>query len=342
MFPTHGDGAVPLDGAGLRETARSPHARMNRRHAVSEPRSESIKLASKRTSFSESRLRRAEHVTRETAGHDDTDRTSTVDLNVPRPRVAVGHVTELSSVEAKAVHKRSANAMHGVHAAERYDANLDGNRGEASTETVDVEASARDTAVRLGLDCATRIGERARAVRDCSSSALDKRRTTRGRRLATGIRRHTGANPHGHCGAQGGHARRIRPGWIDTVRTGRLGGNVEERHRVDGHARISALRGRERIRVEALDVRRGVRRRNRKRSKTPSRAVEHHAAAGRAGQSARAARHHTKADDARRAVRTRRVGMRRGRGGDRTHNASGAEDQRSGMRTRDLKGACTG
>ena len=30
MFPTHGDGAVPLDGAGLRETARSPHARMNR------------------------------------------------------------------------------------------------------------------------------------------------------------------------------------------------------------------------------------------------------------------------------------------------------------------------
>ena len=79
---------------------------MNRRDAVSEPRSESIKLASKRTSFGESRLRRAEHVTRETAGHDDTDRTGTVDLNVPRPRVAVGHVTELGSVEAKAVHKR--------------------------------------------------------------------------------------------------------------------------------------------------------------------------------------------------------------------------------------------
>ena len=30
MFPTHGDGAVPLDGAGLRETARSPHARILR------------------------------------------------------------------------------------------------------------------------------------------------------------------------------------------------------------------------------------------------------------------------------------------------------------------------
>ena len=29
MFPTHGDGAVPLDGTSLRETARSPQARMN-------------------------------------------------------------------------------------------------------------------------------------------------------------------------------------------------------------------------------------------------------------------------------------------------------------------------
>ena len=33
MFPTRGDGAVPLDGAGLRETARSPHVGMIRRHS---------------------------------------------------------------------------------------------------------------------------------------------------------------------------------------------------------------------------------------------------------------------------------------------------------------------
>ena len=232
--------------------------------------------------------------------------------------------------------------MHGVHAAERHDAKLDGNRSEASTETVDVETRASDTAVTLGLDCATRIGERARAVRHCSGSALDERRATRRCQLATGIGRHTCGNPRDHCGAQSGRARRIRAARCGTVRSGRFARSVEERRRLDEHARISALRRQERIRDEALDVRRGARRRNRKRSKTPSRAVEHHAAAGRTCQSARAARHRTKTDDARRAARTSRVGMRRGRGGDRTHNTGGAEDQRSGLRTRDLKGTRTG
>lgn len=117
--------------------------------------------------------------------------------------------------------------MHGAHAAERRDADLDASRGQAGTETGDVKAGARDTAVTLRLDGAARIGERARAVRDCSSNALDERRAARRRRLATGIGRHTGRSKCRHCVAQGAHARRIRAGRSDTVRSGALARIVE-------------------------------------------------------------------------------------------------------------------
>ena len=162
------------------------------------------------------------------------------DLDVPHPSVAVGAVAELAAVERKALHRAAASAMHGVHAAERGDANLDASRGEAGMETGDVKAAARDTAVTLRLDGAARIGERARAVRDCSSSALDKRRAARRRRLATGIGRHTGRSKRRHCVAQSAHARRIRAARSDTVRTGALARIVESGRR--GNTRTERLR----------------------------------------------------------------------------------------------------
>ena len=81
-----------------------------------------------------------------------------VDLDVPRPRVEVGTGAKLGAVERKALQHAPWSTVHGAHAAERGNADLDASRGQAGTETGDVKTGARDTAVTLRLDGAARIG----------------------------------------------------------------------------------------------------------------------------------------------------------------------------------------